>query len=335
MEATKNKNLDKEPLQRVNNRHRCPICNRPDWCGFNTQVAVCMRTESNYLTKNGGWMHKLQDAPELPPLIESEKPLPTAPVEIRDRVYRDFLNFLNLSQKHHQELLVKRGLSKETIQQMQFRSTPLVEKPWLVCQKLINWGHNLEGIPGFYRVQNSRGGNYWTFSMKPGFIIPIRNKHGKIQALQIRLDKPDSLGKYRLFSSSKKRKGSCSGVPVHIARPRQLTELTDRRIWITEGPLKATIASQHLGAIVLGIIGVSSWKPVLELLQKHSNLEIITAFDTDQVSNIQVKRAVNELTNELLQAKHTAKKAVWNNCNGNCNGLDDAVLAGEKITLRG
>ncbi len=277
--------------------------------------------------RNGGWLHQLETAPVCIPEITCEKPVPAAPVEVRDRVYRDFLDLLTLSPRHRQELMLKRGLSEETIRKLHFRSTPGV-KPWSICKRLTDLGHFLEGIPGFYRAENRRGGYYWTFSMKPGFIIPIFDADGRIQALQSRLDVPDSRGKYRLFSSSAKRNGSSSGTPIHVAKP---SRLIDRRVWITEGPLKATIASQYLGAVVLGLIGATTWKPVLEVIERYRKAEIVIAFDMDQTQNVWIARAVKELINELISCGCNIKKAIWKGH----KGIDDALLAGEKICVKG
>ncbi|MDI9434064.1 MAG: toprim domain-containing protein [Planctomycetota bacterium] len=44
---------------RVTSRQRCPICDRPDWCSIaeDGDLIVCMRTESPYPCKSGGWYH--------------------------------------------------------------------------------------------------------------------------------------------------------------------------------------------------------------------------------------------------------------------------------------
>lgn len=44
---------------RVTRRQRCPICDRPDWCSIAEEgdLIVCMRTESPYPCRSGGWYH--------------------------------------------------------------------------------------------------------------------------------------------------------------------------------------------------------------------------------------------------------------------------------------
>ena len=48
------------------NKHRpCPICGKADWCTLSADgsVACCMRIESELHARNGGWVHRLTDAP--------------------------------------------------------------------------------------------------------------------------------------------------------------------------------------------------------------------------------------------------------------------------------
>jgi len=50
-------------MLRVNHRHPCVICGKPDWCGYTEDgtIAVCMRVESSRPCKNGGWVHILRE----------------------------------------------------------------------------------------------------------------------------------------------------------------------------------------------------------------------------------------------------------------------------------
>ncbi len=51
--------------RRVNRERPCPICGHTDWCSTSADgaVAICMRAESARPTKNGGFLHRLTDAP--------------------------------------------------------------------------------------------------------------------------------------------------------------------------------------------------------------------------------------------------------------------------------
>ena len=53
---------------RVTRQEPCPVCRKPDWCGVSADGVwcVCMRAESGHASRNGGWLHRLKDAPPPP-----------------------------------------------------------------------------------------------------------------------------------------------------------------------------------------------------------------------------------------------------------------------------
>ena len=66
---------------RVTPEHPCPICRKPDWCGVLDNLVCCMRIQSQHQTKNGGWIHKLdepQQRPAPPPNDKALLPATTA-----------------------------------------------------------------------------------------------------------------------------------------------------------------------------------------------------------------------------------------------------------------
>lgn len=320
-----------QPLQRVNRQQPCPICGKADWCSFNDRIAICMRVESNHPVsgKMGGWLHKLTATPiYYRPVDRVETAAAKAPIEVCDRVYRSMLDLLSLEYYHIKELK-RRGLTVEEIEKTGFRSLTGI-KPWEICQRLINMGHNLEGVPGFYQAPNKKGnGYYWTFNYSPGFVFPILDSEGKIQALQIRLDKPIGDRKYQLFSSGNKQSGACSGVPVHVARPE---EIKDSRIWVTEGALKATILSQRINAVVLGTVSANTWSGAVEVLQRDfPDREVVEAYDQDKYTNLHVRRACEEFRHAVAGAGRRLWEALWNK---KIKGVDDAAAAGCKFWFR-
>ena len=54
-------------FRRVNREQPCPICKKTDWCGVSADGVwcVCMRVQSDRRAKNGGWVHRLIDAPRV------------------------------------------------------------------------------------------------------------------------------------------------------------------------------------------------------------------------------------------------------------------------------
>ena len=68
---------------RVTKDHPCPVCNKPDWCGYTDTTACCMRVQSDRPASNGGWIHRLSD-----PIPAYQRPPP------RDDALRPCFNTL-------------------------------------------------------------------------------------------------------------------------------------------------------------------------------------------------------------------------------------------------
>jgi hypothetical protein len=181
-------------------------------------------------------------------------------------------------------------------------------------------GHRLDGIPGFYPAEGRRG-SYWTHLRPPGYFIPVRDVQGRIQALQIRRDRDDGGGKYMMFSSGS-RGGANAHTPAHVARP---PVVNDRRVWITEGPLKADIASDRLGAVVIGAIGVDGWPKATQALQEMGARHAVLAFDADEAG-----RWASGRVKEVLELQgRTVSGASWKGA----KGIDDALADGMVIRV--
>lgn len=321
-----------EKFTKAKPSHPCPICGKGDWCGFNSSIASCMRIKKGSFKEvpmsNGqvAYLHRLE--PEMVSLTApvNNDPIPpaqTAPVEKRDRVYRKFLQLLNLKPRHAEDLL-RRGLTEWEIRKNGYRSVPEGEAPWSVCGSLVRPGYDLNGVPGFYKARGPYG-TYWTFSRQPGYFIPVRDEKGRIQALQRRMDDTRG-GKYKLFSGYMSRGGCSCGTPAHVAIPAQIK---DRRVWITEGPLKADIASKYLGAVAVGALSAVTWRPVIPVIAALQAKDIVIAYDRDVETNPEVGRAYEALKEELKKHGLAVSRAVWNEK----KGVDDALAAGMEVRL--
>jgi hypothetical protein len=247
----------------------------------------------------------------------------TVSVAARDAVYRDFLGMLALDREHREDLAI-RGLSADRIAARGYRSVPRLEMPWAHAARLLDAGRNLEGVPGFYRAPRRSGGSYWTFLNPAGYFIPIEDAAGRIQALQIRRHRPlDGGGKYMMFSSGGRPCGANAHTPAHVARP---AVLLDRRVWITEGPLKAEVATDRLGAVVIGTIGVDGWPQAIPVLERLGTPCVVLANDADEAG-----RKANRRIWEVFASRGWAVTvASWDS---GVKGIDDALLAGKEIQV--
>lgn len=105
-------------------------------------------------------------------------------IEIRDAVYREFLNMLKL-EGQHKNYLKNIGFLNSSIEDNLYKSVPKnYIKRRLICNALAK-KYNLAGIPGMYQEEDFK----WCFSRVNGFYVPVVDENGYIQALSIHLDK--------------------------------------------------------------------------------------------------------------------------------------------------
>lgn len=203
-----------------------------------------------------------------------------APLEVRNRTYSLLLCYLNLSEKHREDLKA-RGLTDEQIDTQRYRSIPVFGYKSLV-KKLMAEGCVVEGVPGFYLDKDGE----WTINLSPkrtGFLIPVC-VHDKIQGFQIRLDRPKEGQKYIWLSSVNYSQGVSSGSPVHV-----IGDLDKKVIHITEGALKGTIAHYLSGETYVCVAGVNQYRnlePLLSELKGYGIQEVCEAYDMDKKMQI-------------------------------------------------
>lgn len=242
---------------------------------------------------------------------------PVASVERRNKVYASLIKILPLLPAHRADLL-RRGLSEAVIERNGYRSLPIVPKNRLIfCKKLLQ-KHDLTGIPGFY--VNKAG--EWDMASVSGYLIPVRDPKGMIQGMQVRLENSKDGKKYIWFSSRGRQNGCGARAWVHVAEP--LGVPPEKRVWVTEGPLKADVSAHYLGARFLGVPGASAWSNVVEATRALGVKEIVLAYDADQKENPTVKKAAKELSSELKQNRVKVLPAAWPLKIG--KGIDDACV---------
>ena len=131
--------------------------------------------------------------------------------------------------------------------------------------------------------------------------------------------------KYRWFSSKGMPNGTSAKAYTHFA-----ANYKNDKIWITEGPLKADVASSLLGAPFIGTPSVSSWetiqpvlnnfKPKLPFLKK----DIVIAFDSDIKTKPYLLDSLQNFLEELRNNGFKPVNAAWSPSAG--NGIDDVLL---------
>lgn len=326
-------NLKSEAFNNVSTTDPCPICGKPDYCSITAdkQIVCCRRYtghpggEQRY-DKNGNpfWFYDFRDKSKtnlffsniarvinLPdkflsgnnkssPGSDSVEPLP--PDQIHN-VYTFILSQLTLSDIHRQNL-IDRGLTEESITYNGYRSWP--DKPWTIAGTAIK--KFSEGIcsrvPGFY-VHTSKFNKkpFWNLAGQPGLLIPIRNLAGQIMCLKYRADDPGTdekgkpLNKYRYVSHRDSL--ISSGSPIHVPR-HDREAINYSTVRITEGELKADIATQFTGVLTLSIPGVNNWIAIIDLLKDICPDNVIISFDADCILVREVAEALQKMSAAII-----------------------------------
>jgi hypothetical protein len=287
-----------------------------------------MRVESDRRTRDGrGWIHFFEVL-IAPPALPQGRPLPPKPatverasIESRHVAYTALLQALMLSDDHCTALL-SRGLSHAEIERLQFKTT-LGHGPEAEIARELSQQFDLRGLPGFYEV----AGNCRMVSIAPGFFVPYRDELGRIEGLQIRRWPHAGEGKYLWLSSNGRLGGVSSGAPLHYTRPDLLSESDE--VWLTEGALKAEVASFLLGgAPMIAAAGVTLFHQEFPstLRAKYPKLKTaVIAFDSDWRTKPPVRSALDKLIRELGRAGFRVIVRTWPPGAG--KGIDDYLLS--------
>lgn len=207
-----------------------------------------------------------------------------ADLDTRHHTYSRLLQHLILTGMHEKSLIA-RGLTVDHITRNEYRSVPAFGFTQL-AQSLLLEGCMLEGVPGFYQLDDGR----WTVKLSlhvSGILIPIRWIDGRIQGFQIRLDQPIDGAKYIWLSSIGKSHGTGSGSPAHF-----VGDPDSPYIYLTEGGLKGDVAHCLCGKTLVCTAGVNnpkSLEPMLRELQKRGLKGIVEANDMDKLESLRCR----------------------------------------------
>lgn len=256
----------------VSHSESCRICDKPDWCAVSADGtwALCRRVDTgagiHKVDKAGAdyWLYHLDGRTpsrhsifELPsqPCIERAEPAALA------QVYRVLLATLLLSSTHWQALH-QRGLADVVIFRRQYRTLPLTGRAALAKRIVEQVGAEVcAQVPGFYIAERDRQ-RWWSLAGVSGLLIPVRDPEGRIVALKVRADDPGDGPKYTMISSAK-HGGPSPGAQVHVPLYDGLRGETIR---LTEGELKADVATALSGLLTVSIPGVTMWRKALPVL---------------------------------------------------------------------
>lgn len=233
------------------------------------------------------------------------------------------MNNLQLTAMHRESLL-GRGLNSAQIESAGYRTTPAV-RAQKIASSLLNCGCRLEGVPGFYI--NKKTGQWELDIRGSGIMLPDRNIHGEIEAIQIRLDKKFK-SKFNNLTSTGQYFGATAACCPHFVgfAPGMDT------VYVTEGVMKSDIAyylSKDFGKerAFVGITGVANTSQVKRALTELSDVgvhRIVLAFDSDSEFNPNVAKALVNAENLATEAGFDVVPLCWD---PHYKGIDDLLLS--------
>src|SRR5262249_35092364 len=119
----------------------------------------------------------------------------------------------------------------------------------------------LPSVPGFVLKEQGEGPPVWSLTGRGGILVPVRDVRRRIVGLKVRAD--DGGEPRYAYLSSKKHGGAGPGSPVHVP-PFEGGAGTVR---VTEGELKADVATALGGVLTVGLPGVSAWRQAAGVLR--------------------------------------------------------------------
>jgi hypothetical protein len=329
----------------------CPICTKADWCSVSEDGvwAACRRTNNGAGTEktdrsgatyhlhrlDGGTVSSGDGRWRPPSLSLADGRGDLADPDTRNRVYSTLIGHLSIK-GHAVHQLQARGLQREGVatarlaRELGYRS--LGAGRAAATYKLVEAGMeaDLTRTPGFFVREKDDGSRYWTLTGAGGLLIPIRDHQKRIVALLLRPDEQRSGSKY-LFLSSRRHGGAGPGSPIHVPLFDKATDV----VRVTEGALKADLATFFSGVLTIGLPGVNSWLRAAAVLRQLGARVVRVAFDADVTFNRNVAQCLHRLWGSLREQGFSVEVETWQLKDG--KGIDDLlanckkpdVLAGE------
>jgi hypothetical protein len=267
------------------------------WCSRSADggQVICRRlgTDGVHRVDKAGidyWLYRMNENLQpyhIAPEISVPRLRPLAPPDTLHQVYQALLGMLPLEQRHYQNLR-QRGLSAAEITRRQYRTLPTRGRDEFARHLVNAFGSEVcRQIPGLYVKEVARR-RWWSLAGAPGMVIPLRDLDGQIIGLKVRTDGEAPDHRYTAISS-KNRGGPGSGALLHA--PWHLGVTSDV-IRVTEGEMKADIATALTDVLTIAVPGVSAWRTAILVLQRLQPLTIRLAFDADWRVNLYVIRAL-------------------------------------------
>jgi hypothetical protein len=228
--------------------------------------------------------------------------------------------------KAHREALRRRGLDDAEIC-LRGYGTMLVQGRARIARDLHDrFGDACLRVPGVI-VRERDGRRYLTLAGAAGLLIPVRDLAGLIVALLARRDDTGEGRPRYSYISSAGHGGPGPGAPVHVpfgvAGPVEVVR-------VTEGVLKSDVAHALSQVPTIGLPGVGTWRPALEVLRQLGTRTVRLAMDADSTDKPGVARPLTAFADALRAEGFTVEFERWP---AGHKGIDDALAAAAAVEV--
>jgi hypothetical protein len=332
----------------------CPACGSRGWCQYSDTASgtmvMCMRPEgaahpgfqrtkqtrdgadAHFVLLNGvGGYHA-----KSPSNGARNGPAP-ADLATRDAAYKALVRTIGLTPEHAADL-VRRGLSGPDAASGRYGSIGVNSRHEVAVLVQSETGladDEILAVPGFGKDDLDR----LELTGPAGMIIPVTDKDGMISGCQIRPDKPlveknesgaeKVISKY-LWLTSSKAGGPGAVASAHVPPVADISKTFDV-VRLTEGPLKAHVATVKSDLHTIGIPGVGSYRLALPALQALGAKTVRLAYDADFLTNDVVASALARAARGLVAAGYELEAERWDPAQG--KGIDDVLAAGGPVEV--
>jgi hypothetical protein len=308
---------EKSDLIAVTSEQPCPICKKDSWCSLKKAGNLICCRRSNGADSIPGWICTKESIDKQgAPYTIWKLDLDLDEVQLRDEVYTKLLDSLSLTLPA-KEALLNRGLTAKQIKERHYKFLGDDASRNKAVAKLLKTvsEDKLVQIPGFFL----EGGKI-KINGPSGILIPVRNSKGLIVSILIRPLKTTPKGKKYLYLSSTNKNGPKALKSVHV--PRHTGDTGTVRV--TEGVLKADVASSLSGMLTIGLPGLYGISELMTVLTALKTTKIHLAFDADFRDKPTVSTALIRLYQQL-KADFPVTIEVWEATDG--KGIDDVLYA--------
>lgn len=213
-----------------------------------------------------------------------------ADIEVRDKIYREFLGMLKLDNQHKM-YLKSLGFLNSSIENGMYKSIPKNYIKRRLIGSQLSRKYNLCGLPGFYQEEDFR----WVFSKYNGFFVPVFDEQGFIQGLSIHLDKPYNNNQDIWFSSNNKINGTSI---KNFVMKNNINEYSNNLV-ITDNFLLGNLIKETINAPTLAFQNISNSYTILNELEKYGIKDILFVVRLPQ-ANENLDYIINRIFRDLI-----------------------------------